>query len=391
MRRRWPCLCGEGQSRGAGERGRGEGAGDTAAHLLLRGKATAARAPELLAILRDVLLTVRLDNRDRFRQILLESKARLEAQLAPSGHVLANTRLRAHFHPALRVEETFGGLSQLFFLRQLAEQVEADWPGVLAHLEATRAALVNRAGALANVTLDAAGYAAFAPRLEELLGALPQKDDGRRTTDDGWSEGGGRRSAVGGLFPPREGFAFPSAVNYVAKGANLYDLGYAYHGSIAVINNLLRNDYLLQKIRIQGGAYGAFATFSPNAGVLTFLSYRDPNLANTLRAYDGAADFLRGLALDEAALAPAIVGAIGSIDTYLLPDAKGYTSLVRTLTNETDDYLQTVRDQVLATTVEDFHRLAGVVARVAEVGDVVVLGSAEALAEGVALAVTKVM
>ena len=369
--------------------------GGAATRLVLRGKATAARGPELLAILRDVLLTVRLDNRDRFRQILLESKARLEAQLAPAGHALANTRLRAHFHPALRVEETFGGISQLLFLRQLAEQVEADWPGVLAHLEATRAALVTRAGALANVTLDAAGYAAFAPRLEAFLGALPLGDDERRTTDDGWSEGGGRPSAVGGLFPPREGFAFPSAVNYVAKGANLYDLGYAYHGSIAVINNLLRNDYLLQKIRIQGGAYGAFATFSPNAGVLTFLSYRDPNLADTLRAYDGAADFLRDLSLDEAALAPAVVGAIGAIDAYLLPDAKGYTSLVRYLTNETDAYLQTVRDQVLATTVEDFHRLADVVAQVAEVGDVVVLGSAEAMeraaAEGGALAVTKVM
>ncbi|HOU41165.1 MAG TPA: peptidase M16, partial [Promineifilum sp.] len=395
-------------SKGAGEQGREARTGDassspaqwassaTAAHLLLRGKATAARAPELLAILRDVLLTVRLDNRDRFRQILLESKARLEAQLAPAGHVLANTRLRAHFHPALRVEETFGGLSQLLFLRQLAEQVEADWPGVLARLEAVRAALITRAGALANVTLDAAGYAAFAPRLEELLAALPLGDDGRQTMDDSQSGDRGPSSVVRGLsFPAHEGFAFPSAVNYVAKGANLYDLGYAYHGSIAVINNLLRNDYLLPKVRIQGGAYGAFATFSPNAGVLTFLSYRDPNLANTLRAYDGAAGFLRGLALDEAALAPAIVGAIGSIDAYQLPDAKGYTSLVRYLTNETDAYLQTVRDQVLATTAADFHRLADVVAQVAAVGDVVVLGSAEALAgaaaEGVGLAVVEVM
>ncbi len=361
--------------------------GGTAARLVLRGKATVARAPALLAILRDVLLTVRLDNRDRFRQILLESKAGLEAQLAPAGHVLANTRLRAHFHPALRAEETFSGVSQLLFLRQLAEQVETDWPGVLARLEAVRAALVNRTGALANVTLDAAGYAAFAPRLEELLAALPVKNDRRPPTAD--------RGNNGGLFPPREGLAFSSAVNYVAKGANLYELGYTHHGSIAVINNLLRTDYLLQKVRIQGGAYGAFAVFNSNAGVLTFLSYRDPNLTNTLRAYDGAAGFLRGLALDEAALAPAIVGAIGTIDAYQLPDAKGYTSLVRYLTNETDDYLQTVRDQVLATTAADFHRLADVVARMNEAGDVVVLGSAEAMAaaaaEGVALAVTKVM
>ena len=356
--------------------------GGTAARLVLRGKATVARAPELLAILRDVLLTVRLDNRDRFRQILLESKAGLEAQLAPAGHVLANTRLRAHFHPALRAEETFSGISQLLFLRQLAEQVETDWPGVLARLEAVRAALVNRTGALANVTLDAANMRAFEPQLAEFLSALPVAP----STPASWDMP---------PLPRHEGLAFPTQVNYVAKGANLYELGYTYHGSIAVINNLLRTDYLLQKVRIQGGAYGAFAVFSPNAGVLTFLSYRDPNLANTLRAYDGAADFLRDLSLDEAALAPAVVGAIGTIDAYQLPDAKGYTSLVRYLTNETDNYLQTVRDQVLATTAEDFHRLASVLARMNEAGDVVVLGSAEAMeegkGEGVALERTKVL
>ena len=181
----------------------------------------------------------------------------------------------------------------------------------------------------------------------------------------------------------------------MAKGADLYELGYSRHGSMAVITNLLRSDYLLQKVRIQGGAYGAFATFSPNAGALTFLSYRDPNLTGTLRAYDGAAAFLRDLELSDAALTPAIVGAIGAMDAYQLPDAKGYTSLARTLSNETDESLQAYRDEALGTTVADFHALAEVVERVAVEGDVVVLGSAEALAaanaDGLGLEITKVM
>ena len=386
--------------RSAGERG-GGGAGEKersssasfspapllprspAAFLILRGKATLDKAPAMLDILRDVLLTVRLDNRERFRQMVLEAKAGAEARLAPAGHVVANTRLRAHFHPAFAAEETLGGVSQLLFLRRLAERVDSDWPGVLADLEATRAALVNRAGVIANVTVDEAGFGAFAPRLGEFLGALPASD----LT--------GVPTPVRSELPPREGLSFPAAVNYVAKGANLYELGYTSHGSMSVIANVVGADYLLAKIRIQGGAYGAFVRFSPNSGVLTFLSYRDPNLTATLRAYDGVADFLRGLELSDDALTPAIVGAIGRIDDYQLPDAKGYTSLTRYLTNETDEYLQAYRDQVLGTTVADFHALADAVERVAEVGEVVVLGSAEALAkaneEGVGLEITKVM
>ena len=181
-------------------------------------------------------------------------------------------------------------------------------------------------------------------------------------------------------------------MNYVGKGADLYRLGYRLDGSIAVINNLLRTGYLLQKIRIQGGAYGAFCTFSPISGVYTYLSYRDPNLAGTLDVYDATAGYLRGLELSDDELTRSIIGAIGSIDAYQLPDAKGYTSLTRYLTGETDQRLQQFRDEVLGTTTADFHALADVLAAVEDAGDMVVLGSREAVEEsGLGLAVTKVM
>lgn len=352
-----------------------------AAYLMLRGKSTPEQAPEMLDILRDVLLTARLDNRERFRQIVLEAKAGAESGLAPGGHIVTNTRLRAHLHPAYRIEEAVNGVENLLFLRRLAERIDADWPGVLADLEATRAALVSRGGLIANVTLDEARYGQFAPRLAEFIDGLPKQS----------SQSAGTLNDLATL-PRYEGLAFPAQVNYVGKGGRLYDLGYELDGSIAVINNLLRTGYLLQKIRIQGGAYGAFCTFSATSGVYTWLSYRDPNVANTLVVYDATADFLRGLKLSDDELTRAIIGAIGSIDAYQLPDAKGYTSLTRYLTGETDERLQRFRDQALATTTADFRKLADALEALKTSGDVVVLGSREAL-DGAAidLAITRVM
>jgi Zn-dependent M16 (insulinase) family peptidase len=353
-----------------------------AAYLFLRGKSTLDRAPELLAILRDVLLTVDLDNRDRFRQIVLEAKAGAEAHLAPAGHVVTNTRLRAHFHPAFRVDEAVNGVDNLFFLRRLAERIESDWPGVLADLEAVRRRLINRAGLIANVTLDESGYNVFAPQLADFLAALPAEP----ATPAAWSLA---------ELPRYEGLSFPAQVNYVGKGANLFDLGYVTDGSMAVIGNYLRTGYLLQKIRIQGGAYGAFNAYSNASGIFTYLSYRDPNLTATLGHYDAAANFLRGLELSDEELTRSIIGAIGAIDAYQLPDAKGYTSLARHLTGETDEWLQQYRDQVLSTTVDDFHHLADVLAMANTAGEIVILGSQEALAAaneaGLGLSVTKVM
>lgn len=55
----------------------------------------------------------------------------------------------------------------------------------------------------------------------------------------------------------------------------------------------------------------------------------DPNLLDTLEAYDGSPDFLRNLDLDKDALTKAIIGCMGDIDAYQLPDSKGYSAFSR--------------------------------------------------------------
>jgi hypothetical protein len=74
------------------------------------------------------------------------------------------------------------------------------------------------------------------------------------------------------------------------------------------------------------------------------------------------------------------------MDSYQLPDAKGYASMVRYLAGYTDEMRQEMRDQVLSTSVEDFSNLAEVLDGVAETGQVSVLGSADAIKEANAAA-----
>ena len=61
------------------------------------------------------------------------------------------------------------------------------------------------------------------------------------------------------------------------------------------------------------------------------MSYRDPNLLKTLDLYDETAKFLRELEVDDDALTKAIIGTIGDVDAYQLPDAKGYSRYVKPL------------------------------------------------------------
>jgi presequence protease len=184
----------------------------------------------------------------------------------------------------------------------------------------------------------------FQPHLENFIFAMPVKDVQLSPFN----------------FTPatqREGLAIPAQVNYVAKGVNLYDHNYELDGSSAVIVGYLGMTHLWENIRVQGGAYGAFAQFDDATGVFTFLSYRDPNLDNTLSSYDKAAGFLKGLdasRLNDNELKKSIIAAIGDLDSYQLPDAKGYTSLMRYITKRDDTMRQKYRDEVLSTNGEDF-------------------------------------
>ncbi|MBI1801155.1 MAG: hypothetical protein HYR71_05960 [Chloroflexi bacterium] len=261
--------------------------------------------------------------------------------------------------------------------------MDNDWPGVLAALEGIRRALIARRAMLWNVTLDETSWAQFAPRLAQLQAALPDA----AVEAAPWSPP---------LSALDEGLTMPSPVNYVAKGEDIRRLGYEPRGSISVMTNYLRMNWVHERVRVQGGAYGGGCSFDRQSGVFSFSSYRDPNLLRTIESYDGSAQFLREAHIGDDELTKNIIGVVGQLDFYQLPDAKGYTSMLRHLLGETDETLQQWRDEVLSTTAADIKGYADWLEQVERQGKVVVLGSPEAIdaanaARGGWLRVTPVM
>jgi len=343
---------------------------DTATWLFLRGKVMQDSVADLFEIMRDIITSVKLDNRERFIQIVREEKARQEQALIPRGHQMVNWRLRSHFNDADWVAEQLQGVSYLFFLRDLAKRVESDWQGILNDLTAMHQILVDRNTMLCNVTIDEEGWHKTETHCDDFLREIPEKT----IRDIGLWPGRGE---------PFEGMTLPAQVNYVGKGADLYRFGYHFHGSLMVITKYLRTSYLWDRVRVQGGAYGAFCLFNRLSGVLTFLSYRDPNILTTLEAFDEAARYLRTIDLSGDELTKGIIGAIGEIDAHMLPDERGWTSMLRYLNGHTDDARQQMREEVLSTTVDDFRRFAEIMESVKNEGIITVLGSERAINEAV--------
>jgi presequence protease len=338
----------------------------SAAWLFLRAKAMPEKAGEMFAILRDVLLTARLDNRERIEQLVNEERAAIEARLVPGGSFFAGQRLRSSLNEAEWAAEQMDGLAQLAFLRRLTADLKSGAADAAASLARIRDILVDRHSIVCNVTAGGAELTRVEPELGRFLDALPSASAPR----PGWP----RQE-----LPRFEGLTIPAKVNYVAKGESLPKLGYKPGGAAMVACNWLRGTWLWEKVRVQGGAYGSFTALDRRSGVLTFLSYRDPNLLETIATYDGAASFLRKAAGNATELERSVIGTIGQIDTYRLPDAKGFVSLQRHLLKDTEEALQTLRDEVLTTGPAEIRAFAGALDAVAAHGRTVVLGSEEAI------------
>lgn len=339
---------------------------DSAAWLWIRGKALAHKADRLLALLAEAVFTARLDNRERLLQMTLEEKTQRENAVAPSGHAYALNRLAAQFSESGWLNELTGGVSQLFFLRDLEHAIRHRWPEVQARLENIRATLFTQANALAHLTLSAADWPALAPRLRDHLAALPAAASPRHA----WA------------YAPtlkNEGLTAPTPVNYVAKSGLLTANGYVPHGAAYVIEKHIRTGWLWNKVRVEGGAYGAFCSINPLTGTLSYASYRDPNLRATLEVYDSTGDFLRATDLSERELTKLIIGTVGELDRPMLADAKGFAALTRALTGITDDYRQQRRLEVLGATARDFHHFAELADQVRRTGRVAVVAAETAL------------
>lgn len=336
---------------------------DPCSHIIVRGKAMSGRTEDLFNLVNRVLQDVQFTDQNRFKQFVSQSKAKMENRLRGRGHGIAAARMNAKLNVAGWISEQMGGISYLEFLQVLENKVDQNWDEVSSSLEEIRKTLISRKGCLINLTADGKNLTNSEKYVSKFLDLLPSTSPVGSTT---WNAR---------LPSTNEAIVIPTQVNYVGKAANIYETGYQLKGSAYVISKHVSNTWLWDRVRVSGGAYGGFCDFDTHSGIFSFLSYRDPNLLKTLDVYDGTSDFLRELEMNDDTITKAIIGTIGDVDSYQLPDAKGYSSLMRYLLGITEEERQQRREEILSTSLADLKEFADAIDAIKTKGVVVAVAS----------------
>ncbi|HQU72552.1 MAG TPA: insulinase family protein, partial [Calditrichia bacterium] len=158
--------------------------GRASSWLTFNAKCLHQRIPEMMELLAEILREARLDNKARFRQIVLDVKSSQENSLSAAGHRLALRRLAAGRHQSAWLREAMGGIEHLFFLRELVERIDRDWQGVETDLRAIRDWVIQREGVLFNVTGEEEAWNLLEPHLSAFL----EKFGARIGQGESWQE-----------------------------------------------------------------------------------------------------------------------------------------------------------------------------------------------------------
>ena len=324
-----------------------------------------------LELMEQMLLSSDFTDTKRLGELVAQIKARLQANLSSSGHLVAAMRSMSSFSRYALYQDELKGVAFYRSICRIEKELSESPKSVSDKLAAIAKKLFARNRMLISFTGNNEAYGNAKPSLEKVIAGFD------------------KMSAVGNqaevhFNTAKEAFIDASQIQYVAKTGDFICEGYEYTGALRLLRIILSYDYLWINVRVKGGAYGCMNTFL-RSGESYFVSYRDPNLSDTLDVYDRIPEYIKSFSPDERDMTKYIIGTFSALDTPMNPEAKGRRSLSAYLEGITYEQIQKERNEILNAQPEDIRRLADLVEAVLKKDSICVIGNENMIKESAGL------
>ena len=324
-----------------------------------------------LELMEQMLLSSDFTDTKRLGELVAQIKARLQANLSSSGHLVAAMRSMSSFSRYALYQDELKGVAFYRSICRIENELSESPKSVSDKLAAIAKKLFARNRMLISFTGNNEAYGNAKPSLEKVIAGFD------------------KMSVIGNqaevhFNTAKEAFIDASQIQYVAKTGDFICEGYEYTGALRLLRIILSYDYLWINVRVKGGAYGCMNTFL-RSGESYFVSYRDPNLSDTLDVYDRIPEYIKNFSPDERDMTKYIIGTFSALDTPMNPEAKGSRSLSAYLEGITYEQIQKERNEILNAQPEDIRRLADLVEAVLKKDSICVIGNENMIKESAGL------
>lgn len=311
---------------------------------IVSGKALGDNIPKLIQLIAELIKETKLEDHKRIKELLHQIKSRMEMNIFNRGNVVAAGRVSSYFSASWKYMEKLKGLDFYWFVSDIIERFDDNKEEIISNLNKVYSMIFNRNNLIISFTGDEEDLLIVRDNVQIITEILCKEEFIEKQY--GFTE-----------ERLNEGILSSANVQYVAKGYNFNKLGYEYNGSMKVLATILNGDYLHNRVRAQGGAYGVGINFE-RTGHMTIFSYRDPNLKETIFVYDNIHEYVANLKLNELELTQFIIGTISRLEPAMTPHMKGQLQTIRYISNITNEDIQKIKDEVLSTKLDKIKSFA---------------------------------
>lgn len=312
--------------------------------LYIRLKMLEGQRQEALDLASSLILNADFDNLIRMEQILVELWNDLKSSLVPGGHSYVLIRGCSRFSSSAMLEDQMFGISQIQFLEKLLSH-KGRLPELSALMNELRSRIFCSSNLTVSLTMDDKAVDAHRKSMIEFwMDKLPVTPASGSISSD-LADDIDLPSGAPDLTIA-EGLSISTSVGFVGKAVRGSSLADKEHASDSLLSHLLKTGPLWEKIRMKGGAYGAFSHLSGLDRIFSFATYRDPEIEKSLDAFKESIEEYLEFS-DEDELEKALISVVGKEMKPLSPSEKSMIVLKRYLYDINDKLRQDKRDSLM--------------------------------------------
>ena len=335
--------------------------------VVVKSKTLMDKMPDAAKLISEIMTETDYSDKKRVLEVIKETKAYFESLALTSGHIVSFNRSMAYFMPKGRYDEITGGLEFYHFLCDLEKNFDKNWETISNNLSKTSQYIFNKNNLLIS-------YSSTSDEYENLKKILPELTVGLNSEEPRYIKYDFPE------LPGNEALLTQSNVQYVAKSGDYKKAGFKYDGSLVVLETIGGYDYLWNNVRVLGGAYGVMTNFRRDGSVF-IVSYRDPNIKETIDVYDKMYEYVKDFSATEREMTKYIIGAINKVDYPFTNSMKGEAATSEYLRGITYEDIQRERDEILEITPEKIQALSPLMKDVMKQNHLCVLGNEKKLME----------